>query len=134
MPGIDAEVVRHALQVAREHGFYEVTIEQGGTSFSAVLDRIKPARKTELVVAELASQEEPAVAVKAPLVGYYRERSPALAVGSSVQQGDVIGIVAALGLDNDVESPVAGEVVELLVQDGEPVEYGQPLALLKVGA
>ena len=63
--------------------------------------------------------------IKSGFVGYFRHSIP---VGSAVASGAAIGIVEALGLPNDVVSANAGTLVELLVDDGQPVEYGQPVA------
>ncbi|WP_405997538.1 acetyl-CoA carboxylase biotin carboxyl carrier protein [Streptomyces sp. NBC_00829] len=71
----------------------------------------------------------------APLVGtYYAAPSPGAApfvqVGDHVGIGQQLGIIEAMKLMNPVEATRPGRVVEVLVQDGEPVEYGQPLVLL----
>jgi oxaloacetate decarboxylase alpha subunit/acetyl-CoA carboxylase biotin carboxyl carrier protein len=70
--------------------------------------------------------------VVAPLVGTFhvwaKPRGGALvAVGDKVKVGQLVGTIQSLNVLNDVETSVAGRVVELLVQDGQPVEYGQVL-------
>ena len=70
--------------------------------------------------------------VKSPIVGtFYESPSPGTAafvkVGDQVENGQVLCIVEAMKLMNEIESDVAGEIVERLVQSGQPVEYGQPL-------
>ena len=74
--------------------------------------------------------------VKAPLVGtFYAAPSegadPFVSVGDKVEKGQVIGIVEAMKLMNEVESEFAGTVAEILVENGEMVGYGQPLVGLK---
>lgn len=74
--------------------------------------------------------------VKAPLVGtFYAAPSegadPFVSVGDKVEKGQVIGIVEAMKLMNEVESEFAGTVTEILVENGEMVEYGQPLVVIK---
>ena len=74
--------------------------------------------------------------VKAPLVGtFYAAPSegadPFVSVGDKVEKGQVIGIVEAMKLMNEVESEFAGTVAEILVENGEMVEYGQPLVVIK---
>lgn len=70
--------------------------------------------------------------VKSPLVGTFYEApsegaEPFVAVGDTVKKGQVIAIVEAMKLMNDIESDVDGTVAEVLVKNGETVEYGQPL-------
>ena len=70
--------------------------------------------------------------MKSPLVGtFYSASSPDSApfvkVGDTVKKGQVLGIVEAMKLMNEIESECAGTVAEVLVENGEPVEYGQPL-------
>jgi acetyl-CoA carboxylase biotin carboxyl carrier protein len=70
--------------------------------------------------------------VKSPIVGtFYGSPSPGapafVAPGDHVEKGQVIGIVEAMKLMNEIESDVAGEVVKCLVTNGQPIEFGQPL-------
>lgn len=70
--------------------------------------------------------------VASPLVGtFYRapaeDAEPFVSVGDSVKKGQVLAIVEAMKLMNEIESDFDGVVTKILVQDGEPVEYGQPL-------
>jgi acetyl-CoA carboxylase biotin carboxyl carrier protein len=129
MAELDLEVVRHALGVARKHGFAEVELALGDAAFHARLDPMPPSA-ARAIASETAT--EPAlVDVKAPLVGYAREARVPLEVGQTVERGQVLAVIEALGLANDVESPAAGEVVEVLVVPGQPVEYGQVMARVK---
>jgi acetyl-CoA carboxylase biotin carboxyl carrier protein len=79
----------------------------------------------------LAAEEELNL-VKSPIVGtYYESPSPGsppfVTPGDRVTQGQVLCIVEAMKLMNEIESDVAGELVKILVSNGQPVEYGQPL-------
>ena len=74
--------------------------------------------------------------ITSPLVGtFYAAPSengePFVQVGDQVQEGTVLGIVEAMKLMNEIESEVHGVIEEILVENGEPVEYGQPLFLVK---
>jgi len=76
------------------------------------------------------------VAVESPMVGtFYRspspESDPFVEVGASVDEERVICIVEAMKVMNEIKAEMKGEVVEFLVENGEPVEYGQPLLLVK---
>nr|WP_204342089.1 acetyl-CoA carboxylase biotin carboxyl carrier protein [Micromonospora terminaliae] len=75
-------------------------------------------------------------AVRAPVVGtFYRSPEPGaapfVAVGDVVRPGQVVGIVEAMKLMNEVTAGQAGRVAEVLVEDGKPVEYDQPLIALE---
>lgn len=75
------------------------------------------------------------VEIKSPIVGtFYRSSSPDkppfLKVGDRVEVGDVVCIVEAMKLFNEIESEVSGEVVKVFAEDASPVEYDQPLFLI----
>lgn len=136
MAELNADVIRHALRTAREYGFREVAIRAGDAQFRARLDDApvhfgEETAPDESVPTSAVIPSSPYRDLTAPLVGYYREAASPLEVGKRVEKGDVVAVIAALGLANDVESPVAGEVVELLVANGQAVEFGQALARLK---
>jgi acetyl-CoA carboxylase biotin carboxyl carrier protein len=76
--------------------------------------------------------------VKSPIVGtYYGSPSPGaspfVAVGDRVDKGQVIAIVEAMKLMNEIESDAAGEVVKCFVSNGQPIEFGQPLFSIRAG-
>ncbi len=73
--------------------------------------------------------------VKSPLVGTFyaapaEDAEPFVKVGDSVKEGQVLAIVEAMKLMNEIESDFAGTVTEILVENGEAVEYGQPLFVI----
>ena len=70
--------------------------------------------------------------IPSPMVGtFYRapgpNESPFVQVGDRVRSGQTVCIIEAMKLMNEIESEISGQVIEILVQNGEPVEYGQPL-------
>jgi acetyl-CoA carboxylase biotin carboxyl carrier protein len=76
--------------------------------------------------------------VKSPIVGtYYGSPSPGaspfVVPGDHVEKGQVICIVEAMKLMNEIESDAAGEIVKCLVSNGQPIEFGQPLFSVRVG-
>jgi acetyl-CoA carboxylase biotin carboxyl carrier protein len=76
--------------------------------------------------------------VKSPLVGtFYGSPSPGSAqfvsAGDHVAKGQVIGIIEAMKLMNEIESDAAGEIVKCFVPNGQPVEFGQPLFSIRQG-
>jgi len=122
------------LELARKHGFAKVELSTGDDQFRAYLMR-DPAPATAVAASPDSPTAEPTepplLSIKATLVGYYQESAKPLAVGATVRKGDIVAVIAALGLGNDVESTVAGEVVEVLVEPDQPVEFGQILAKVK---
>lgn len=75
-------------------------------------------------------------AQKSPMVGtFYRAPSPSsppfVEVGQTVKAGDTLCIIEAMKLMNEIESEFAGTVVEVLVENGQPIEYGQPLFVIE---
>ncbi|HEY0866194.1 MAG TPA: biotin/lipoyl-containing protein [Fimbriimonas sp.] len=128
MPDLDLRLVRHSLRVARKHGFTEVELAVGDDFFTA---KLKPIVAPPPAAADTPAGGPEILTINATLVGFYRESKTPLAVGQTVQAGDVVAVIAALGIANDVESKVSGEVIEVLIAPDQPVEYGQPLARVR---
>jgi len=77
-----------------------------------------------------------AVVIRSPIVGtFYRAPSPDsppyVEIGDIVKKGQTLCIIEAMKIMNEIESEVNGEILDILVENGEPVEYGQPLFLVK---
>jgi acetyl-CoA carboxylase biotin carboxyl carrier protein len=90
-----------------------------------------PPAATREAVADAGRSEDLHV-VKSPIVGtYYASASPGseafVTVGAHVEAGQVLCIIEAMKLMNEIEADVAGEVVRIFVENGQPVEYGEPL-------
>ncbi len=76
------------------------------------------------------------VTVTAPMVGTFYaspapKEPPYVQVGDEVRPGDVLGIIEAMKIMNEIECEVQGRVAEILVEGGQPVEYGQPLMIIE---
>ena len=102
----------------------------------------QPAAAAQATAAAAPAQQAAAPApsrgktVKSPMVGtLYRapnpEADPFVTVGSTVKVGDTLCIIEAMKLMNEIESEFAGTVVEILVENGQPIEYGQPLFVIE---
>lgn len=139
-------------------GEFEITIEQqqiaGEPQFVAMhapMPQMMPAPQPHLAApapapqaaapAPAAPQAAPAasgntVTVKSPMIGtFYRSPSPDKPVfanvGDEIKQGQVLCIIEAMKLFNEIESEVSGRIVKVLVDDASPVEYDQPLFLVE---
>jgi acetyl-CoA carboxylase biotin carboxyl carrier protein len=82
-----------------------------------------------------ASDEAKYVMVKSPMIGtFYRKPSPDkpvfVEVGSKINKGDVVCVIEAMKLFNEIESEISGKIVKVLVDDTSPVEFDQPLFLV----
>ncbi len=95
-----------------------------------------PAAKPAPVVEAPAAQADNANAVKSPMVGtaYLRPNPEAKAfveIGARVSAGDKLLLIEAMKTFNDIVAPKAGVVTAILVEDGQPVEYGEPLLVIE---
>ena len=96
-----------------------------------------PAAVPAAVAEAVAAPAEPAGhAVKSPMVGtFYRSSSPGAApfvqIGSVVKEGETLCIVEAMKILNEIESDKAGTVTQILCENGQAVEYGQPLFIIE---
>ncbi|WP_077404248.1 acetyl-CoA carboxylase biotin carboxyl carrier protein [Cellulophaga omnivescoria] len=94
-----------------------------------------PAAAPEAAPAPEASKEDKYITIKSPIIGtFYRKPSPDkpvfVEVGDTIGQGDVLCVIEAMKLFNDIESEVSGKIVKVLVDDSSPVEFDQPLFLV----
>ena len=94
-----------------------------------------PTKTGESKVAEPAKQEN-LLTIKSPMIGtFYRQAGPGkplfASVGDEVEVGQVVCIIEAMKLFNEIESEVAGKIVKVLVEDASPVEFDQPLFLVE---
>lgn len=121
----------------------KVAIKKGGTGqlgapvFEATGDvQAEKAEKAPKPVIEKSRDTSNLIPITAPMVGtFYRrpapDAEPFVEVGQMVSEGQPVCIIEAMKLMNEIESEVAGKIVEVLVEDGQPVEYGQTLFLVE---
>jgi acetyl-CoA carboxylase biotin carboxyl carrier protein len=91
---------------------------------------------TSAAASKAASEEEGLHLVRSPIVGTYYDAPapgapPFVNIGDSAKVGQIICIIEAMKLMNDIEADAGGEIVKKFVQNGQPVEYGQPLFGIK---
>ena len=91
-----------------------------------------PSPQTEVISKQRPDSDEGIYVFKSPMVGtFYRKPSPDdpsfVSIGDIVNNGDVLCIIEAMKVMNEVQSDNGGEIVEILVEDSVSVEYGQPL-------
>ncbi|KRE13122.1 acetyl-CoA carboxylase biotin carboxyl carrier protein subunit [Bosea sp. Root483D1] len=147
---IDPELVREMAQLINETDLTEIEVQKGDlrirvarTITATVMAPVAaaPAFAPAPVVAAAAPVEAKAAAahpgtVPSPMVGtaYRRpspEAKPFIEVGQEVKAGERVLLVEAMKTFNDIVAPRAGKVVAILVEDGQPVEYGEPLLVIE---
>ena len=94
-----------------------------------------PAAETPAPAAPAASDDSKYVTIKSPIIGtFYRKPSPDkpvfVEVGTDIKEGDVLCVIEAMKLFNEIESEISGKIVKVLVDDSSPVEFDQPLFLV----
>jgi acetyl-CoA carboxylase biotin carboxyl carrier protein len=137
--------VSELVELAVKHGLAELEVEQGGARIRVVRERATAVaavpRAESVPTALAASAPESAVAahllrVDAPMVGtFYRapgpDASPFVQEGDTVKEGQVLCIIEAMKLMNEIESKGSGRIVKILVENAQPVEFGQGLFLVE---
>lgn len=127
------------LEVTEGDGKVRIVKTQQAAQAPAFVAAPAAAPATSAPAAPAASvAAEPAVSghiVKAPMVGtFYRAPNPSappfVEVGSSVKEGQSLCIIEAMKLLNEIEADKSGVIKEILVENGEPVEFGQPLFVI----
>jgi acetyl-CoA carboxylase biotin carboxyl carrier protein len=152
---MDLNLIKKLIKILESSEVTDLEIEENGTrvklakkvrvtqSVSYTPAAASPAAQT---ISEPVSKTEEKKAVdehaglheiKSPIVGtFYRAPAPDadsyVQIGDVVSAGSVLCIVEAMKLMNEIESDVSGKIVKILVENGKPVEYNQPLFLLKV--
>ena len=102
-------------------------------------DSLEPEAIQKMLQARQEEKQESALKgniVTAPIVGtFYQssspEKEPFVKVGQTIQEGDVVCIIEAMKLFNEVQSDYSGVVKKILVQDGDLMEYGQPIMIIE---
>lgn len=146
--------IKEVIQLMNENNLNEIEIEKDGLKIRLVRgykpvvqgadERLVETVSTAITSAlEEKSQLQPVsepkgnyVQIKSPMVGtFYKapspEASPFVEVGDSVKVGDIVCIIEAMKLMNEIKTEVKGKIKEVLVENGEPVEFGQPLFLIE---
>jgi len=137
--GVDHELIRELADLLTETGLSEIEIERDGYKVRVVRGGISATTAPAPEASAGASEAEPAKhpgAVTSPMVGTaFRAPEPGAApfveVGSTVSEGETIMIVEAMKTMNQIPTPRAGRVTAIFVEDGQPVEYGEPLIVVE---
>jgi len=148
---MDLRKLKKLIDLVQESGIAELEITEGeekvrisraGQPGPAYMAMPQPMPMQQIAPAAAPAAAAPAVAapveghvVKSPMVGtFYRAASPGakpfIEVGDRVNAGDTLCIIEAMKLLNEIEADQGGQVKEVYVENGQPVEYGEPLFLI----
>jgi len=141
---MELEDLKELIEYLKETDITEISIEKDGIKVK--IKREKMLSPMDISVQKLGSlhekvtgeteEETRVITVTSPIVGtFFRapspEADPFVETGSKVKKGQVLCIVEAMKLMNEIESEVDGVVIKILVDNGQPVEYGEPLFLIE---
>jgi acetyl-CoA carboxylase biotin carboxyl carrier protein len=148
---VNLKEIKEMINLMNENGLVELEIEKEGMRIrlrkssgaqdtsggQIIVERERIVEPAQKETAE--SPESPitkALEIKAPMVGtFYRapspEAPPYVEVGQTIEPGQVICIIEAMKLMNEIKSEVRGKILEVLVDNAEPVEFGQSLFLIE---
>jgi acetyl-CoA carboxylase biotin carboxyl carrier protein len=145
-PSVDQDAIRALAKLLDETGLTEIAIEQDGKSIRVARQAAPVVRTRGAEVPVAVPTAAPAAAtldpsqhpglVASPMVGTaYRASEPGarpfVEVGAQVKAGETLLIIEAMKTMNQIPSPRSGTVIQILVEDGQPVEYGEPLMIIE---
>lgn len=151
---MDIRKIKKLIEILEESGIAEIEIKEGeeairisrNSSVAAPVTYVSspqpvPMPASPSAAASIAPAAEPEEKlaghiVKSPMVGtFYRSASPGTkpfaSVGQSVKQGDTLCIIEAMKILNQIEADKSGTITKIMVENAEPVEYGQPLFVIE---
>lgn len=152
---MDLEIIKKLVKIVDSSSVTDLEIEESGlkikiakkirsaqviTQTQMPITSVQPSVRVDEEPAKQKTEIEPSAAnlheIRSPIVGtFYRSPAPDadsyVQVGSNVSPGSVLCIVEAMKLMNEIESDISGKVVKILVENGKPVEYNQPLFLIE---
>ncbi len=145
--------IKEMINLMNDNGLLELEVEKegmrirlkkmgaqaNGFSGPVIIERQTQDKDTrgEIAQTQLSqAQAAKAIEVKAPMVGtFYRAPSPGappyVEIGQTIEPGQVICIIEAMKLMNEIKAEIKGKILEILVENAEPVEFGQPMLLIE---
>ncbi len=139
--------IEEVILLMEKHNLTEITVEEEGVKIHLKIGPSGEIEKTIQATSPVLTPgremppaakqgEKNVVEIKAPMVGtFYRspapDATPFVDVGSRINEGDVLCIIEAMKLMNEIKSEVKGKIVDILVEKGGPVEFGQVMFLVE---
>ena len=138
---MEIDKLKSFIKFMEEHNLSELEMEEEGKrirlkkNFSDIpfvipQNPVVPEQKTDL-------KKDNNIEIKSPMVGtFYAAPSPGakpyVEIGDNVKPGDVVCVIEAMKLMNEIKAEVAGKIIQIQVENGEPVEFGQNLFMLEI--
>ena len=157
---MDIKDIQHLIKFVAKSGAQEVKLEMEDIKItiktgpdkhfvenSGMVQQVQPmpvlaqapvppvASAPEVVAAPVQSEEDNLITIKSPIIGtFYRKATPDkpsfVEIGQEIKEGDVLCVIEAMKLFNEIESELSGTIVKILVDDASPVEFDQPLFVI----
>ncbi|MCK4810353.1 MAG: acetyl-CoA carboxylase biotin carboxyl carrier protein [Candidatus Omnitrophica bacterium] len=141
---MDLKKLKQFIKFMDDNELCELEIEEKGKrvklkKFSPeqpVIISSKDAAAPRISEKEEKSKDEEGIEMKSPMVGiFYRSPSPGVKpfvnIGDNINSGDIMCILEAMKLMNEIKAEISGKIVKIFVENGAPVEFGEPLFLIK---
>ena len=147
---IDLDKIRELIELMKEHDLSEVdladgkervSLKRGGAAGTPVMTAVAPAPMiaappAAVPVAAPPAEDDGLVAISSPMVGTYYAKpdpdaDPFITVGAEITEETTVCIIEAMKVFNEIKAETAGTVERILVENEAPVEYGQPLILVR---
>lgn len=145
-PAVDHDVIRELAKLLEETGLTEIEYERDGTSIRVARHGSAPAGRAwavetpraapASVPAEIADPADHPGVITSPMVGTAYlgsapDAKPFVDVGSQVKAGETLLIIEAMKTMNQIPAPRSGTVTQVLIENGQPVEFGEPLMIIE---
>jgi len=144
---MELEDLKQLIELLKETDITEIQVEKEGTkvkikrekffqSLEISTQKVPSGQQEAAIKKEIEEDTQRLITVTSPIVGtFYRSPSPEAPIfvdtGRQVKKGQVLCIIEAMKLMNEIESEVDGILIKALVDNGQPVEYGEPLFLIE---
>lgn len=149
MKNKDFEIIKKLIGIMKEENLTEIEIKKPFFKIKLSKESLKETPKIEIKKEEIKEEkkeikeikkeikEDNIYILKSPLVGtFYRapspESPPYVEIGDEVKKGDILCIIEAMKIMNEIESEVDGKIIDILVENAKPVEFGQALFKIEV--
>jgi len=141
---MDIRKIKKLIEMLQESDLKEIEVSQGDESVRILRDRFVQTNGNKIIQQPEVFSAEPEIQQKietsktegnvitSPIVGtFYRkpspDKDPFIRVGDTVEKGDVLCIIEAMKMMNEIKSDFSGKIVSIDLEDGEPVEFGQSI-------
>ena len=142
--------IKEMINLMNENNLMELEVEKEGVRIRLRRSMPAEAGASQIIIEKEIGREKPfpptleqpqpalirTIEIKAPMVGTFYsapspEAAPYVEIGQVIDTGQVICIIEAMKLMNEIKSEIKGKITEILVENAEPVEFGQPLFLVE---